>query len=625
MSSFLNQQLTDVGWDALSTALGGGRLTFFKMQAGSGTILNDSDIPPMTHLVAPVCDCAITKYAIEGGGQITLWANIASAQLAAGFTFRELGIFAAIEDPVVAQGGGTPAGANIQVIGQTPEVQTNPVVPNPPLGTALMYSYCNSYDQSDYIPGSGESTDVVNTIQVTIKIDKAVQPIVNISVGQTFDVQNIGAASIGAGPWSYTQANVAYLKRLVDGPGLIITEDTNTITIGQKILTQDLDCYVAVGNPDIFPDFSTIQNALNWLRDYYIPTNIFATIHVMPGVWTNAVETIVDHPQGLQIKIEGTIGGPFTPTSASFMGGAGNGYVRLNAPAGTFSGMAVDDWFLYLNHNVLAGMMISGLQTATTVAADGSSIQFFPGSWVAYPSLAPITGANAGTVYWLKSVIKSAADQHGMTVRNQGLGLLKYLAFVGLPPTLANAKHGLNAARGVVNCEYVGAANWDVGASTQGAPTGLMATGSGNLFLSNCAANRCLDCIWAGNPGAYLSATNSFGNAAKRYGIHTDGGDASFGHCVAMGSNSVGFGCGLSSMGANNCFGCYNVAYGMYIYNNGGVANGPTAGGTYTNNGTKDISIGLVSSMSRNGTVTVYGTSNIAPNTLSADGCYFSP
>jgi hypothetical protein len=285
--------------------------------------------------------------------------------------------------------------------------------------------------------------------------------------------------------------------------------------------------------------------------------------------------------------------------------------------------MAVGDWCLYLNHNVLAGMMISGLQTVTTVAADGSSIQFFPGSWVAYPSLAPITGANAGTVYWLKSVIKSAPDQNGMTVRNQGLGLLKYIALVGQPPTLANARQGLNAARGVTNCEYMGASTWDGG--TAGAPTGLMATGSGNLFLSNCAANRCLDCFWAGNPGAYLQATNSFGNGAKRYGIHTDGGDASLTHCVAMGSNSTGFGCGLSSMVANNCFGCYNVAYGIYIANNGGVASGPTAGGTFTNNGTRDIALYLVSSMARTGTATVYGTSNIAPNTLSADGCYFSP
>src|SRR4249919_1949522 len=99
MSAFLNQQLTNAGWDALSIALGGGRLTFFKMQAGSGTIANDAAIPPMTALVAPVCDIAITKYAIEGDGQITLFGNINSSQLDAGFTFRELGVFCTIENP----------------------------------------------------------------------------------------------------------------------------------------------------------------------------------------------------------------------------------------------------------------------------------------------------------------------------------------------------------------------------------------------------------------------------------------------------------------------------------------------------------------------------------------------
>jgi hypothetical protein len=622
MSAFLNQQLTDVGWDALSTALGGGRLTFFKMQAGSGVILNDSDIPPMTNLVQPVCDIPITKYAIEGDGQITLWGNIASAQLDTGFTFRELGIFCAIENPVVAQGGGIPAGANISVIGQTPEVRTNPIVPNPPLGTSLMYSYCNSYDQSDYIPGSGESTDVVNTIQVTIKIDKAVQPIVNISVGQTFDVQNIGPSSVGAGPWSYTQANVAYLKRLVQGPGLLISEDTDTITIGQKILTVDLDLYVALGNPDIAPNFSTIQNALNWLRDYYIPTNIFARIYVQPGKWLNAATTIVDHPQGLQVKIIGSYGGPFAPTSATFLGGAGNGSVRLNGPAGRFSGIAVDDCILYLNQNNVAGMMISGIHKVTAVAADASSITFFPASWMPYPSLAGVSG---GEVYHLKSVLEAAVNTHGIIVRSQGLGLLQYMALVGKTPTIDQYVLGLNASRGVTNCEYVGAFGWLQGAAIGGSSVGLAATGSGNLYLNDCAANKCNDCIWGGNPGAFLRASNSFGNSAERYGAWASGGDLYLFFCAAMGSQQSGFGARSTSIVADKCYGCHNSVYGIFGTSNAGIMNSPNAGGTYVNNGSRDIHLTYISSMVRTGIATVYGSSNVAPNTLSWDGCIFVP
>jgi hypothetical protein len=307
MASFLNQQLTNVGWDALSTALGGGTLTFYKMQAGSGSIIADSEIPPLTQLVSPVTDIAITSYVIEGEGQITLFGNIASETLDAGFNFKELGVFAVIEPPVIGHGGGTPAGARITAVEGAPTTQANPVVPPPSYGTPLMYSYANSYDTADYIPGAGESTDIVNTLQVTIKIDKAANCQISITQGQQFAVTNIGGPEIGAGPWSYTQTNVGYFKRLVKGYATEITEDTNTITIGQKALTQDLDTYVAIGNPDIPPNFSTIQNAHDWLLGYFIPTNIFARINVSAGKWLQGPSetTRISHPNSAQIKIIG--------------------------------------------------------------------------------------------------------------------------------------------------------------------------------------------------------------------------------------------------------------------------------------------------------------------------------
>jgi hypothetical protein len=306
MANFLNQQLTDKGWDALSTALGGGRLTFFKMQAGDGTIVDDSLIPPMTALVHPVCDVALVNYEIDGKGQITLFGNIASAQLDAGFTFRELGVFATIEPPT-ARGGVPPAPTGITaVVTNAPSTQANPVVPDPGVGVSLMYSYCNSYANSDYIPGKGETTDVVNSIQVTVKIDQAADVVINIIAGQQLSITNIGPPTVGCGPWSNTQANVAYMKRLVTGPGMLLTEDANTITIGEKVLTADLDLYVAVGNPDIAPNFSSIQKAHDYLLGYLIPVNRSATIHALAGLWTlNNAANYLYHPNASQISIIG--------------------------------------------------------------------------------------------------------------------------------------------------------------------------------------------------------------------------------------------------------------------------------------------------------------------------------
>ena len=348
MSSFLNQQLTNAGWDALSIALGGGRLTFFKMQAGSGTISNDEAIPPMTQLVQPVCDLAITKYAIEGDGQITLFGNIASSTLDAGFTFRELAVFCTIENPILGLGG-VPSGPNISVMQQeSPSVLANPVVPNPPAGTVVMYSYCNSYDTSDYIPGSGETTDVVNTIQVTIKIGQAPDVQINILEGQQLSIVNIGPPTVGAGPWSYTQANVAYMKRLVQGAAMSITEDADTITIGQRQLTMDLDLYVANGNPDISPHFSTIQKALDYLGQWLIPTNVFARIHVSAGTYVLQTDqpNYVNHPNSQSIIIQGPQNPSITGTGiGGIVGSSKNWSVNILGLPNT-SSFHVNDWVI---------------------------------------------------------------------------------------------------------------------------------------------------------------------------------------------------------------------------------------------------------------------------------------
>ena len=169
MSNFTNQQLTDVGWNALSTALGGGRLTFFKMQAGDGTIGSDADIPALTALSSPITDIGITNYQIEGEGQITLIGNIASSQIDTGFFLREIGVFATIEDPLLGRGGhpvgsGGVTAVRIEPILPKAGTRANPIVPTPSFGTAVMYSYCNAYDEADYIPGKTETTDVINTI-----------------------------------------------------------------------------------------------------------------------------------------------------------------------------------------------------------------------------------------------------------------------------------------------------------------------------------------------------------------------------------------------------------------------------------------------------------------------------
>jgi hypothetical protein len=439
MSNFKNQQLTDVGWDALSVALGGGRITFFKMQAGDGNIVADGAIPPMVGLVNPKTDIGIHKYEIDDHGQITLYGNIASSTLPTGFTFRELGIFVSVEPPEAGVGG-TPMPPSIVV---TPPTDTAPDIPDPTTGTAIMYSYCNSYTYSDYIPGSGETTDVVNTIQVTVKIDKAANIEVIITEGQQLSLENIGPPSVGAGPWSHTQANVAYIKRLVAGPMTEISEDANTIKIGQKQLSFSAILYVALGNPNVAPHFSSIWNAMYWLSQYILGPGVTIWIRVYPGVYWQNWCVYMDHVNGQQIVIEG-VGSDGQPDGDSYFsgvsaisGGPWGWYVTLsgctnmrNIRPGSWLNVWHGGGSRYLSSALLGGFFPVHAVAGNTVTV---IIPWAEGSW---PSLEGFGGGYFSVVNVLLGI--TVAGQYGAVIGNHGIGQFRNIGIYNGAPRRDN-------------------------------------------------------------------------------------------------------------------------------------------------------------------------------------------
>jgi hypothetical protein len=535
MSAFLNQRLTNAGWDALSIALGGGRLTFYKMQAGSGTIANDGAIMGMTELVEPVCDIPITSYVIEGDGQITLFGNINSSELDAGFTFKELGVFATIEPPTGR--GGTTSGPNIQAIAQTPSTQANPVVPPPAEGTALMYSYANAYDLGDYIPGSGESTDVTNTVQVTIKIDEAENVVINIIAGEQFAVVNIGPPSVGAGPWSYTQANVAYMKRLVPGAAMLISEDTNTITIAAKQLTSDLDLYVANGNPDISPDFSTIQNALDYLGQYLIPTTIQARIHVQRGVYVLASNDHVSitHPNAQNITIQGPQNASLTSTSISSVTGSTYNWSVTFAGISSTSSVAVNDWVIC---NKPSGAIKSTLPLFTgffkVTAKTSTSIT------VKVPyrlTSLPLPGTLTMQLTPITAIISAPLNTYGIVSGASGIGLIRYLGVVAQQtPTLGCS--GISTA-GRANYIYVGVSGYNpvYDPNTNLMAFGIVAsTAVGTAICTDCAVSYCT-MGFVGSTGGNVNCYSCACTHNLKWGMWFDAGGSCF---FAYGTTYVG-------------------------------------------------------------------------------------
>ena len=405
MALFENQQLTDVGWDALSTALGGGRLTFYKMVAGDFDIqdLNgdgigdDLDLPLYIELGRRVTDIAIVKYAIDGKGQITLTGLIASELIdwasgdidggggINGFRFRELGVYAVIEDPGPL-GGGPPFSHVTVIEGPAQHVID---LPDPGFGTPLLYSVTNAGALADYIPGNADigATAVVNVIEVTVVIDQAQNIQVIVVPGDLTDAQNIGAGTVGPGLYRDKIGNLINLKRLIEGPQIEMDETDDTITIGIKTLTVDLDVNVFPGAPNIFPDFTTIQLAHDYLLDYHIPSNIFASIRVRAGRYLQNVPTIINHPDGSRIRI---IGADLEITPFTNAGNASN--VVNNSlwnftGVGDTSGLAIDD-------------CVTIDTTSTTIGAQSSSVGHHKVTAVGAGTLSivartPIIGNNA--------------------------------------------------------------------------------------------------------------------------------------------------------------------------------------------------------------------------------------
>jgi hypothetical protein len=426
MPSFLNQELTDAGWDALSQSLAGGKMTFFKMQAGDGTIVNDNEIPPLTALKNPITDIALTVYHFEGEGQITLQGNLNSKDLDLGFTFRELGVFVTIEEPDPGRGGGSPLGVSV-IEATVPTPQANPIVPAPNPGTVVMYSYCNNYALSDYVPGKGESTDVVNTIQVVVKIDRNANMSVSIVAGEQLSVTNIGAPSVGAGPWSYTQANVAYLKRLVPGPEILIEENADTITIGKKELKTWMYLYVAHGNPDVAPHFSTLPNAYQYLQQYAIPNNLGAVIFMSRGIWDIADTIYLYHTDGQRIYIYGE---DLPAQSFNSMwisaGGQWNYYVTLGGLTDTSNFVVGNMALIYgvSGSNGWGSALLPGIFPITAKTANSITvwIRCKLGSW---PDM---TGFYWGGVWPINTIFRVPFNRPGFVVGPSGLGQFRSCA-----------------------------------------------------------------------------------------------------------------------------------------------------------------------------------------------------
>ena len=581
MAGFDRSILTDVGWDALGDAEAGQHIEYTHLEAGDGFVYGgDAEIFAMTNLVHKVMNFPITNFTNDGQGQITLIGVISSQNVTTGFQFREIGVRCTIDG-----------------------------------GPSILYAVSNAGDDADYMPSSGESGVVIQTVQIIIKIDRAENVSIVVQPGLDVTCQNIGAATVGPGWFRDKQGQICWFKRINSPKGTLeLSETTELVSIDIPSITIDLDMWVALGNPDIFPHFSTIQKALDYLFPLTIKPGIFVTIHVAAGVWLNSAPILINHVQGQQVKIIGEASAAKTVTSCQSLG---TNTVRLNAAAGTFSGMVVGDYIYYANTASAPSMAVSGAWPITAVAGNGSTVTYTTTLWGTWP-LTTVTG---GTAYHLKTVVSFASGGNGMTVKGDGLGMLKNCILRGnVSGTIQ--MHGFQVIVGEAWIEYVGAYGW---LGTSGS-NGIITNGTGRLHCTNCSANNGEHGFSSGDQGAWMSANTCFANGNNRIGFSCQGGDFSGSLCVACGNKTIGFvNTDVGSISLNNSYGSYNAQYGLYCQFHSNIGIGPFAGGSYLSNTTRDVQITSLSSIIRTGPAMSYGSANIAPNTLSWDGCLFSP
>jgi microcystin-dependent protein len=200
MSNFPNQQLTNLGWDALSDALTGERLLFTRMIAGDGELppgADPDDLTEMTELVNYVMDITIVGLIPHGSGRATVAGVLNSRDIANGFFLREIGLMVEVGDP-----------------------------PRP----AVLYSICNAADQASYVPGRDEASKVVTGIELHIIIGKAINIDVIIQAGAVRG-ENIGDPPEGAGVYAAQSGLILQFKRLQnEDDSMEIVENVRNIT-----------------------------------------------------------------------------------------------------------------------------------------------------------------------------------------------------------------------------------------------------------------------------------------------------------------------------------------------------------------------------------------------------------
>ena len=492
---------------------------------------------------------------------------------------------------------------------------------DPDTENEILYAYANAGENFDTIPPDGASTYLQRELRLPVEVANAANIYINITETRDVSVENLntagaavfafqdidtdnymlrrilagdgievsqrtqdilisanttaenlGTAGGGIGIFHERETrdsnHVLTFRRIAGGEGIEIDEIEGAISVSQKTLRQDLDLYVSLDADDAAPNFTSIQNALDYLQDFFIPTNRHARIHVESGRYQLSDAIRIGHPQARQIQIIGPDNPlvQFNGCSAP-SGGWGNYSVTLNNVSDT-GNITVGD-FIMINQSGWSPLawLLRGFFRVTAIAAGQVTIT------IPYPfgSMGALN-VGAGSFHPVTAIMESAQNVSGLSIGNNGLGSISNIGFVSAAAYTGGPQVQGMVITGPVSLNRVGMWGW-IGPNVNGF---WLSGGNADVHMAHCAAVCCSNGLSIGSNAALrISGEVYMSHNLNSHGMSiNDGGYVGVSGTLIASGNSV---YGIAIIGGNLSFiisasaMSFNGSYGMFL-TDGGIA-----------------------------------------------------
>ena len=372
-----------------------------------------------------------------------------------------------------------------------------------PDGEIILHSYFHAGDKADFIPPSGDSTFLERIIRILVEVSDAENVSFDVIVEQaTVKARNIGTKAKGAGAYAGKGSDGTLLFKRFTGVGSVfVTETGGQISIGvDHKLTQDLDVYVPRNHPDAgdSPAFDTVQEAFDYLDDFNIPGNRWATVNLAAGVHELDEPLDITHSQSDRIRIVGAAPTVHNISAWSYNPTAQTESFALN----NYDGIEIGDWCIVTGSPTGTGannlpMHAQGVWQVSAINPPAHITLSNAPTWWRGPlaSFPQSLNAGRGWIYKLRTQLKCTGD--GIRAGTQGIGLISNVMIRG-------AAIGTGTAidtKGAVKIDCVAVKDFSRGINIDGA----VAMANVSLF----ASNWCSTAIYVSRAGALQAGNNA--------------------------------------------------------------------------------------------------------------------